>query len=661
MKKVININFQGQVIAIEETAYEILKHYIKSLKRYFSGEEDGEEIVNDIESRIAELFGNRLKLGINCITADDVQSIISSIGRPEDFDKEYREESFSDTAESEQQKAFSDEQSETAKAEPGESRSLHRNRNDGIIAGVCSGLAHYFKIDPVGVRIVFVLFFSVLFWVYLVLWVVLKPKDLEANVSKRLYRNPNDRFLGGVCSGIAAYFKIDSWIPRLLFVAPFLLNLMGMISIPFFPWNRFFDNLDFNWNINTSVIVLYAVLWVIIPRATTVKQKLEMMGEEEYIKSIREKVSDNIASVKNRSEGDENIAAPGIESCSTTSAQRTDICSMPPEPPRSHSSKSAGSRTAEAPGRGCLRILTVFFKILFFAFAGILTVTLTGMLIALLVAGTRFVPMKSLFVEPGYENSLFWISAALIFLVPVISVVVWILRRSMRAKSRPVIGVVASVFWTVGVVGAATLGFGIFGKFKMESSVEKVQTLGSFEGEKLYVDMDPYLSDYYSFSSGFGPGTDWDDFLYCTVNEDSLLFPNISLQIVQSHDSLFHVRTISSSSGKDLKVAQKNARQFVYNIRQRDSLLLLPEFFEAPISQGFRGQAMIVEIATPSGKKIEIDERLDSYRNSSSVSRVGKRMRKRRRNIEILDWNYGEEYILKNGKLSKTVLFTDTI
>ena len=72
MKKVININFQGQVIAIEETAFEILSQYIDNLKAYFSREECGDEIVNDIENRIAELFGNRLKLGFNCITDEYV-------------------------------------------------------------------------------------------------------------------------------------------------------------------------------------------------------------------------------------------------------------------------------------------------------------------------------------------------------------------------------------------------------------------------------------------------------------------------------------------------------------------------------------------------------------------------------------------------------------
>jgi site-specific recombinase XerD len=56
MKKIININFQGRVIPIEETAYDALKAYVESLRRYFQHEEGRDEIINDIESRIAELF-----------------------------------------------------------------------------------------------------------------------------------------------------------------------------------------------------------------------------------------------------------------------------------------------------------------------------------------------------------------------------------------------------------------------------------------------------------------------------------------------------------------------------------------------------------------------------------------------------------------------------
>ena len=66
MKKVINVNFQGRVIPIEESAQEMPQRYIDSLRKYFAAEEGAEEIINDIEGRIAELFSERLKKGNIC-------------------------------------------------------------------------------------------------------------------------------------------------------------------------------------------------------------------------------------------------------------------------------------------------------------------------------------------------------------------------------------------------------------------------------------------------------------------------------------------------------------------------------------------------------------------------------------------------------------------
>ncbi len=88
MKKIININFHSRVIPIEETAYDILRKYVESLKKHFANEEGGDEIVNDIENRFAELFSDRLKKGAICITDADVNEIITSMGRPEDFDQD---------------------------------------------------------------------------------------------------------------------------------------------------------------------------------------------------------------------------------------------------------------------------------------------------------------------------------------------------------------------------------------------------------------------------------------------------------------------------------------------------------------------------------------------------------------------------------------------
>ena len=83
MKKIININLSGRVIPIEDSAYEKLQAYIESLRRYFAHEEGRDEIINDIESRIAELLFEKVRKGAAAITDEDVNSIIASMGRPE--------------------------------------------------------------------------------------------------------------------------------------------------------------------------------------------------------------------------------------------------------------------------------------------------------------------------------------------------------------------------------------------------------------------------------------------------------------------------------------------------------------------------------------------------------------------------------------------------
>lgn len=637
MKKVININFQGQVIAIEETAYEILKQYIESLKRYFSREEDGDEIVNDIECRIAELFGNRLKHGISCITDEDVESIITSIGKPEDFDTDY--EASTETASERQQAATAGGSDETTPPKTEEHRSLYRNANDRIIGGVCSGLAHYFRTDPVWLRIIFVLLFGFLFWVYIVLWIVLKPKALETNVTKRLYRNPNDRFLAGICGGMAAYFKIDSWIPRVLFLLPLLLNLMGMIS--FFPLNHLFGDVHFSWNINMSMLVVYVVLWIIIPEAKTVKQKLEMMGEEEYIRSIRERVNDNVASAKSRTESQGPAAGPRPagnaasyaamdthskeEWVSMEGTTMDTMDTMPPVPP------AAPSRVTTPPSSerpGCVNGLIILLKIIFFSIVSIFALVLVGLFIGFMVAGAQLMPLKSLFIDPGQETQLLIASLVLIILIPVVTIVIWIIRRVMKAKSRPVIGVVATVLWFVGFALAGVLATSVAEKYKVESSGEKTITLAPVISEKMYVEMEPYTEDYAEFKAGFGIGMDIDELPYTTVNEDSLLFRDIHLQIRQSDDSLFHVRTIAASRGKDLRSAKAAIGQFSYPVVQRDSVLVLPEFLSVPISQGYREQSITVEISVPAGKMVEVNDALSEYKNNQPPSVVRKRIRR---------------------------------
>lgn len=677
MKKVININFQGQVIAIEETAYEILKKYIESLKKYFAKEEDGTEIVNDIENRIAELFGNRLKLGINCITDEDVESIVASIGRPEDFDTDYEEADPPKTENEETKKSdfSSKEQSQQqsqAAEEKTEERHLYRNSNDKILGGVCSGLAHYLKIDPIFVRLAFVLLFSILFWVYLLMWIILKPMPLKSNITKRLYRNPNDKIIGGVCGGIATYFNIDAWIPRLIFVLPFFLNVVvGVVGIPFFlfPWNNLFDKVNFNFNFNFGVIIVYIVLWIIIPRATSIKQKLEMMGEEEYIKSIRNTVSDNVANVKSKMENEptsEYSASSTTATDKNVTASLSSPVNMPPEPPKNEYQKSyayATTTDAKPQRSGCLSAISVLLKIILFGMVSIFAIVVTVSFFAMFFTSVSFMQLQALFLDKGYESSLFWITIIGTLGIPAIASIVWLVRKIVNAKSRPIIGYITSLLWVAGIVSGIILTTRIINKFKVESSSDRHIELTQPTAGKLYIDMQIYPFDYYSIKTSIGDGGDISSLPYYTENEDTLLFDNISLKIVESSDSLFHVRTEAICSGKNPKEAKRYTNDFSYTISQRDSILILPEFFQTPFSQGFRNQGIIVEVSVPVGKRIEISDKLNSYKynNLNRDERNGKKKRNNIRSKGRIKWNSEEEYTMQNGELIGTTLQTDSI
>lgn len=656
MKKVININFQGQVIAIEETAFEILSQYIDNLKAYFSREECGDEIVNDIENRIAELFGNRLKLGFNCITDEDVESILASIGKPEDFDTDYDESS--DSTSGEKQSSFQSKKESEPSAED-HTRGLYRNSNDKIIAGVCSGLGYHFKIDPVWFRLAFILLFSVLFWVYIILWIVLKPKPLESNASKRLYRNPTDRIIGGVCGGIATYFKIDSWIPRLIFAAPLLLNIIGMSSFSFFPWNKFFDNVHFNFEFNFSVFLVYIVLWIIIPKATTVKQKLEMMGEEEYIKSIRTAVSDNVANAKSKSD----IEVSQYQSSTLLSEDLNfddKKITLPPPPPKDSATlKKTVSEPSER--SGCLNAFIVLFKIIFFGFVGIFALLVIAALCALLFAGAAMMPLKALFIDAGMETNLLIFSAILIFVIPLIALVLWIIPNLLKnAKSRTIVGIVAALFWFLGVSLAGMLATRVANKFKVDSVNEKNIDIAPFAGNTLHVEMARYGNDYNMFDTAFGITSDINGLPFYNLNEDSLLFANINLQVTQSEDSLFQVRMISSISSTDLRKAKSDLKDFSFPVWQKDSILYLPEFFATPVEQGFRNQNMVVEIAVPAGKTAVLSDDLDNYRENVIPKIVRRRYK---RYSEIYDRPPVDTTNVPNSerKVSQGELETDNI
>ena len=164
MKKNITINLCGRLFQIDEDAYQMLQHYIESLRSAFGRQEGGDEIVDDIEARIAELFDELRQNGIEAITIDHVKEIIIRIGEPEQLTGEEErqpadEEAEADTAGTGEQTGHKGWQGiwDNIRARTAGKR-LFRNPDDKMVAGVLSGFAAYTNTDPVIWRLLTVLF-----------------------------------------------------------------------------------------------------------------------------------------------------------------------------------------------------------------------------------------------------------------------------------------------------------------------------------------------------------------------------------------------------------------------------------------------------------------------------------------------------------------------
>jgi phage shock protein PspC (stress-responsive transcriptional regulator) len=168
MKKTISIHIKGINFLIEEDAYELLKDYLKRLEEKLSSVNGKEEILEDIELRVVELFSNRLSTRKEVIEEIDVRETIETLGEPEQF----LEDETSENNSNEKSEPYNQENASYQSTE----KRLYRNMENASIAGVCSGLAQYFKMDVVLVRILFVLFtLAAGFGVplYIILWIVL--------------------------------------------------------------------------------------------------------------------------------------------------------------------------------------------------------------------------------------------------------------------------------------------------------------------------------------------------------------------------------------------------------------------------------------------------------------------------------------------------------
>ena len=211
MNKIININLAGQAIAIDEKAYETLKKYLATLEKHFNNTASANEILEDIEARIAEMFQVKIRAGHTFIDQKSVDEAVEVMGSPSDM-------GFAD------EESYDDSNSSTS----------------------------------------------------------------YQNVSKKLYRDSDDKVLGGVCSGLAAYFGLDTSIIRLAFVVSVIFAGFGILP--------------------------YIILWAVVPETKTPQDRFRMRGESPDIDGIAAKIRREAENVADNIKKNDNInsAAKGI-------------------------------------------------------------------------------------------------------------------------------------------------------------------------------------------------------------------------------------------------------------------------------------------------------------------------------------------------------------
>jgi phage shock protein PspC (stress-responsive transcriptional regulator) len=609
MKKVININFQGRVIPIEETAYDILQQYIDSLRKYFANEDGRDEIINDIEGRIAELFSERLKKGSTCITDEDVNAVAASMGRPADFEQAEAEGAAAATAATASSgKQQSQQQSDYSYTYAARGRGrLYRNADDKLLGGVCSGLANYMGIDPVVMRILFVVFIGALFWVYIVLWIIVPSQSAQTNITKRLYRTADDKVIGGVCGGLAAYFNISTWIPRLIFALPLII---GIVSSPF---NMWWGDFDF-WvgpkivtgSLGFTLFVTYLILWISVPVAVTAAEKLEMRGERVDLNSIRNTVKEDLESFKTKaqafgSEVKESAQKFGERAKTFGQSAATEAKVYSPDAPV-RSSRS-----------GVVHVIGILFKAFFLFIAGIAAIAMFGVLMGLLFGGFLVFPFKEFVLEGFWQNTLAWLTLLLFLGIPIIALITWLIRRIAGVRSRNhYLGYMFGSLWAIGLIsfiilmGMYTRNFRISGE-KIDQVAIAQPTTG-----KMYVDVAPGKVHYYRGGEWFG--IDWDDdWPIYGVNEDTLMLNNVRIHVTKSKDSLYRTHMIRSSQGRNNGAAIQLAEKIRFDVTQTDSILTLPKGFGISRDDKFRNQRVEIIIEVPVGKRIQFDSRIYDY------------------------------------------------
>jgi phage shock protein PspC (stress-responsive transcriptional regulator) len=501
MKKAMQISLGGMHFHIDEDAYNLLQEYTGSLREYFSKEGEGsKEIIDDIEQRMAELLSARISEKKQVVSMDDINEAIKTLGKIEDFEFE---------------KPTSDNKSESA------------------------------------------------------------YDASNRKAFRRLHRDPDNSILGGVCSGLASYFNVDPWVVRIIFIIMLFINV---IIPPFF-------------SLFGVGILLYIVLWIIVPKAHTTAQKLQMKGEPVTVQNIKRSINDEFQKVKS-----------GVEGFSKSENYRK--------------TRDAAEEILHV----IAKIILVFVKIIVycigivFLIVGILLLAGVGTAVFTRFHWLRhfdwpniyFPELSDFFTNPATASI---VAACLIILIaiPVISLIVWGIKLLLNVHgSNRVLQATAVTLWIIALIVLIAMAFTEGEAFAFQASDTSTETIRSSKSSKLYLELnnDKDFKESITIYSIF-------DYDICYDKEKDKILGEPSLTIRESDNDRMELFIKKSMRNVNMKNAESYLDEIEYDLVLKDSVLVFSKFFSMDDDYRWRFPEVELVLKIPEGQKIYISKGME--------------------------------------------------
>ncbi len=523
MNKTVNINLANSLFHIDDTAYDKLRRYLESVKRSFSGTPGSDEIIADIEARIAELFLEKMENERQVITQKEVDEVINIMGQPEDYMID--------------EDIFEDEPKAT-------------NRGTSATSRV-----------------------------------------------KKLYRDMDQKYIGGVSSGLEHYLGIDALWIRLIFI------LLGVFT-------------GFG-------IIAYILLWILVPEAVTTSQKLDMTGKPVNISNIERKVKEGFDDVADK-------------------VKNVDYEKV------GNSVKSGSKTFFDTVGDIIMFLFKVFGK-----FIGVLLIiigatTLIGLFIGLFSVGVIDLvhfPGVNLYDIVNTTGAPVWVVSMLTFFaVGIPFFFLLYLGLKILVTNLKSIGNIAKF----SLLGLWLVCAGVLIALGIRQAAAHAYTGTTTINETLYVENpdeeltvtmrstdDIDFNQNYSFNNL--------KMVYNDGGKALLYSEDVRFDIKKSKDSIVRLKIRKDADGSSFEAARATSNAINYNYELNGNELVLDDFLTTETKNKIRDQEVRLLLYIPEGMSVNFD---DSVRGSIGRGTKNDRDYYRSEIVEYL-WNMGEDGELK--------------